>query len=114
VRGEKAVFLTLILLATLLQPVLAINDYGEDEDYLGQVVDDYLTDDNVSSAVGVVHNSTLDCMELDRKSLSFDANFSTWTEVDGSNRLSQTDTRSSFTTLYRSDNNIYLYKDEGA
>lgn len=115
-RGKKALFLAVILLATVLQPVLAINDYGEDEDYLGQVVDDYLTDDNVSMAVGVVHNGTLDCMELNLTVLDEPVyeDLSSYAEVnDGTNDFSQTVTRNSWTTLRR-DADGYVYKDFGA
>ena len=48
----------------LLPSVLAINDYGEDEDYLGQVVDDYENDDNIAATVNIINNLTLGCMEL--------------------------------------------------
>jgi len=65
VRTQKAIFFTLILLAPLLPSVLAINDYGEDEDYLGQVVDDYENVDNIAAMIDTIHNETLDCMELD-------------------------------------------------
>jgi len=39
--------------------------------------------------------------------------FTTWIENDPSNRLTQTVTRSTFTSINRADNNTYLYKDYG-
>jgi len=104
VRGKKAVFLALIMLATLLQPVLAIDDYGEDEAYLGQVVDDYLNEDYVQAKNNVIRNATLDCMELEYLSGSIpipenftDGNWVEWGANIG--RLSQTDSRSIHTDL---------------
>jgi len=38
--------------------------------------------------------------------------FTTWTESDPSNRLSQTAARSTFTNLYRTDDNTYLWKNK--
>ena len=63
--------------------MLAINDYGEDEDYLGQVVDDYENDDNIASMINAIHNETLNCMELNLTAPEkVYENFSSWTEFE--------------------------------
>lgn len=113
-RGPRALFLCLILLVTVLQPVLAINDYGEDEDYLGQVVDDYENDDNVSSAYNVINNATLDCMEL-VYSVSEGMileNFTTYTEQDEGGGVSVDDYF--IDAVIARNRNRYVYFDFGA
>jgi len=114
VRAPKALFLCLILLVTVLQPVLAINDYGEDEDYLGQVVDDYLNEDYVQTKNNVIRNDTLGCMELNYTDIPgiTDEDFTTYTEVDVEGTVSKTASRITFTSLDR-DDTAYVYKDFG-
>lgn len=82
--------------------------------YLGEFIDDYENTDNVSAAYNVINNETLDCMEL-YYSTGLDPyeNFTEWIESDIPNRLSQTDLRSTFTNLARSDSDVYLYRDFG-
>lgn len=88
-------------------------DYGEDDDYLGQIVDDYLNDDYINETVSVINNVTLDCMELEVLNLTYYEDFDDYTEVDGLGRLTHTNVRSIFTNIARSDNDVYLYDDKG-
>lgn len=90
--------------------------YGEDETYLGQVVDSYVNDTGVAVVAGTFHNETLDCMELNYTDLFLPVyeNISGYTEADdGTNDFSQTSTRNSWTTLRR-DADGYVYRDFGA
>ena len=108
-RGKKAVFIALIMLVTLLQPVLAIDDYGEDEAYLGQVVDDYENDDNVASAYNIINNVILDCMELN---LTVGIDFLDYTEIDGANDITVSNEKIEWSSMRR-DADAYVYYDYG-
>jgi len=113
-RRSRALLVALILLTTVLQPVLAINDYGEDEDYLGQVVDEYLNEDYVQAKNNVIRNDTLGCMELNYTYI-FEVeneNFTTYIEVDIEGTVSKTASRITFTSMDR-DDTAYVYKDFG-
>ena len=59
----KNTILFFLLLSALIPQAWAA-DFGEDEDYLGQVVDDYENDDNIAATVNIINNLTLGCMEL--------------------------------------------------
>jgi len=71
----KTILFFLILSALIPQAYAA--DFGEDHAYLGQVVDDYENDDNVDAAVDVIHNSTLECMELNYSGIGVK-----WDDID--------------------------------
>ena len=96
--------------------MLAIDDYGEDEDYLGQVVDDYLNEDNIQAKNNVIRNATLNCMELNYSMADnpIPENYTdgSWIEW-GANiaDLTQTSTRSTWTNLAQTDEAI-LTKDK--
>ena len=62
--SRYTVFFLISLLFFTNIVIVAAADYGEDETYLGQIVDDYENEDNVSAAYNVINNETLDCMEL--------------------------------------------------
>lgn len=113
-RATKAILLTLILLAIVLPPVLAINDYGEDEDYLGQVVDDYENAANIAAMTNTIHNETLDCMELNYS--SFDTmimqNFTDFTEVEEGTEFNTISEISLDMNIWRSMTS-YMYYDFG-
>ena len=102
------------LLLSALAPLAHAADFGEDDQYLGQVVDDYENDDYVNVTFQTINNVSLNCMELNYSSVILYENFSSYTEVDALNRLTQTDRRSTFTNINRADNNIYLYDDKGS
>ena len=111
-RGKKAVFLVLIMLTTLLQPVLAINDYGEDEDYLGQVVDDYTNEDYVQSKTSVINNATLDCMELNTTAGTggfLYENFTEYTVVDEDSDFTIIDRQITWSSLRRDATSWVVY-----
>ena len=59
----KRTILFFLLLSALIPQAWAA-DFGEDEEYLGQVVDDYENNDNIAAMIDTIHNETLDCMEL--------------------------------------------------
>ena len=89
---SKRLILFFLLLSALLPPIYAA-DYGEDEPYLGQVVDDYINADNVTVAYKVINNLTLDCMELNYTWIEGTVfqNFSNYVEVDELNDMTVTD-----------------------
>lgn len=58
------VFFILILNLFPAFPFVESAGYGEENENLGQFTDDFENDDNVSVAVDVINNQTLDCMEL--------------------------------------------------
>lgn len=103
-RELKPLIITLFILVIITQPVLAINDYGEDGDYLGQVVDDYTNEDFVQSKTNVINNETLDCMELNFTSGGVGPlyeNFTTYTEVDSAADITKTDRVITWSTMRR-------------
>ena len=57
------VLLTIIIISPM-NPIVLADGYGEENESLGQFVDDYENDDNVSFSINVINNQTLDCMEL--------------------------------------------------
>jgi len=109
---SKRIILFFLLLSALLPPTYAA-DYGEDEDYLGQVVDDYETNDNVTAVYNVIHNATLDCMEL-VYGASEDMilqNFLVYTEVDELNGIVVNDY--DIDAILQRNKNRYVYYDFG-
>jgi len=83
--NKIVLFFVIIMLFT---PLVNAANFGEDEDYLGQVIDDYENDDNVDGAVNIINNSTLDCMELNLTSGLLTENYTTYTEHDvGADRI---------------------------
>ena len=82
------ILLCFILLTPIIQPVLASNNFGEDEDYLGQVVDDYENDNNIASMINTINNETLNCMELNYSSgVPKYEDFEVYTEVDPAGKV---------------------------
>ena len=79
----KITILFFLILSALIPQAWAA-DFGEDEEYLGQVVDDYENADNIAAMIDTINNETLDCMELNYS--SFDSmimqNFTEFTEVE--------------------------------
>ena len=63
--------------------------YGEDETALGQFVDSFETSGNVSVAVNVIRNSTLEAMELNSTAggIKQYENFTAYTQVEPDNRV---------------------------
>ena len=108
-RTQKAIFLTLIFMAMLLPSVLAIDDYGEDEDYLGQVIDDYENADNIAAMIDTINNETLDCIELN---YTAGIDFNDYTEVDADGDITIASTRIDWDTMKRSAVS-YVYRDYG-
>ena len=109
----KRIILFFLVLSVLIPPAYAA-DFGEDDEYLGQVVDDYINDDNVSAAYNVINNSTLDCMELSYGSVDGMVleNFSVYTEQDEGGGITVTDTF--VDAVINRNRNRYLYYDFGA
>ena len=58
------IFFILILSLFPALPFVESAGYGEENENLGQFTDDFENADNVSVAVNVINNQTLDCMEL--------------------------------------------------
>jgi len=88
--------------------------YGEAETALGQFVDSFEDLDNVSIAVEVIRNSTLNAMELNKTGTVPDyLDLTTFTEVDPGNDMTVTAPRNTWTVMPRNVNN-YLYYDFGA
>ena len=99
----KRIILFFLLLSALIPPAYAA-DYGEDEEYLGQIVDDYTNNDNVSAAFNVINNETLDCMELNYtigESGPIYENFTEYTEVDSAADIAKTDKVITWSTMQR-------------
>jgi len=61
----KRIILFFLLLSVLIPQVRAAN-FGEDDLYLGQVIDDYKNDDYLNITSNMIRNPTLECMELEK------------------------------------------------
>lgn len=59
-------------------------DFGEDDEYLGQVVDDYENATNIAAMINTINNVTLNCMELNYSTIENPAyeDFEVYTELD--------------------------------
>jgi hypothetical protein len=87
--------------------------YGEDSPALGQFVDDYTDTNNISVAVDVVRNSTIDAIELNVSALTPDyENFTTYSVVDENADLTITDLEILFSSVRR-DADTYVSYDYG-
>ena len=114
---SKFIFLLMFLFIFIECEIVIVysSNYGEDDTYLGQFVDDYLNDYYVDSTYQIIYNSTLDCMELE---LLIDTekvieDFSTYTEVDtGSNRIQFVNDTYVTHVAHRTED-TYLYYDYG-
>ena len=92
---------------------VAASEYGEDEAYLGQIVDDYENDDNIAAAFNVIHNETLDCMELNFTFGVSARDYTSFVEVDvPANRITFPNTTCVRHVSSRSEI-TYLYEDSG-
>jgi len=112
----KRTILFFLLLSALIPPVYSA-EYGEDEDYLGQVVDDYENAANIAAMTNTIHNETLDCMELLWSSVEgmIIENFTLYDEVDPNSRISRTSsTKIVVNGLKRGDGDSYVREDYGA
>jgi len=90
------VFFILILSLFPTPPFVESAGYGEENENLGQFTDDFENADNVSVAVDVINNQTLDCMELNYTTGLPNWFNSSWSyrkghEVEGSEDGPQTD-----------------------
>lgn len=114
---KKEIFFTLFILVFLIPINFSLNDpdYGEDDTYLGNIVDSYLNDDNINITEDVEHNSSLGCMELVEEEIGGDVeDFSLYTEVDiGANRLQFVSDTHIRHMSYRNEE-TYMYEDYGA
>jgi len=107
------VFFILILILWPVLPFVESAGYGEENENLGQFTDDFENDDNVSVAVNVINNQTLDCMELNYIAESPDyENFTEYTEIDPLNRYEVTDFETEF-YQWRRDDDCIVYFDYG-
>ena len=87
--------------------------YGEENESLGQFVDDYENADNVSIAVNVINNQTLECMELNYTLGVKDyEDFTTYTEDDAAGDLTFVALKVDWNTMRR-DSDSHLFKDYG-
>lgn len=100
-RCSKAIFLVLIILATVLPPVLAIDE----------VVDNFTDETWVAAKYLVVRNNTYDAMELETY-LQGSEDFTPYTEVDGGGDITRASERITFTTMRRGADD-YVWKDFG-
>ena len=83
---SKAILFFLLLSALIPQAWAA--DFGEDEDYLGQVIDDYENDNNIAAMIDTINNETLNCMELNFSGTQqIPQNFTLYTEVEEGNEI---------------------------
>lgn len=105
----KLFFLILTLLMGSIQFNVSAAPYGEDSPSLGQLVDDYENEDNVSSAYNVWNNVTLDSMELNYTS-GITEDFTSYTEVDEDGDLTITPSKIDISSLRR-DAETYVWKD---
>lgn len=83
---KSIVFFLILIIIPNINLVLASSDYGEDDPYLGQFVDDYLNNDYVNITNNIIHNETLNCMELEYQSTIWKTeNLITYQETDPNN-----------------------------
>jgi hypothetical protein len=76
--------------------------YGEDSTALGQFVDSFENDDNVSIAYQVINNVTLEVMELNTTALILEyENYTTFTEIDEDGDITVLDYDITFDTMRR-------------
>jgi len=71
IKSKRIIPIFFILVLSLFPtlPFVESAGYGEENENLGQFTDDYENADNVSVAVNVINNQTLDCMELNMSSM---------------------------------------------
>jgi hypothetical protein len=71
---KKKILISIIIISLLINIPFSYcptdEGYGEDNDNLGQFVDSYENDDNITVAYQVINNVTLDCMELEETAIS--------------------------------------------
>ena len=109
----KAIILIFFFLFPAFAGINAVTDegYGETETALGQFVDSFETSNNVSTAVNVIRNTTLEVMELNGSGGSVHANenFTDYTEVDANNKITVFSDRIEFIILRRDDGGWVSY-----
>lgn len=105
---KTIIFLFLVLVICAIFVISFENAYG-----LDKIQDDYINETRVQAKNDIVRNTTFDCMELeyDIGATKVYEDFTTWTETDALNRLSQTALRTTWTNLRRDDDDINLWKD---
>lgn len=93
----------------MLIPIVHAADFGEDEEYLDQIVDDYEDTDFVNVTVEIIHNASLECMELNYTSGGGFENLSAYTEVDSAGDLTVTDNNLTWDTMRRDAESWVVY-----
>ena len=112
IRISLAIAVFAVFFSAILSAGGATNEgYGEDQTSLGQHTDSFEDSNNVSVAVDVIRNSTLEVMELN---YSIDGpayeNFTTYTEVDEDGDITITSSKIDWVTMRR-DAETYVWKD---
>jgi len=110
------IFFILILSVFPIIPFTESAGYGEENENLGQFTDDFENDDNVSVAVNVINNQTLDCMELNYTEMGGGIvyeNYSTYTENDANNRFTVSNNIIVVESLGANDKHHYVTYDYG-
>lgn len=105
----KLFFLILTLILSSVRFNVFAAPYGEDSLSLGQLVDDYENENNVSSADNVWNNVTLDSMELNFTGGVVE-DFTSYTEVDEDGDLTITAPKIDISSMRR-DAETYVWKD---
>ena len=102
----SAVFLIFLIVFSTGYPVYSAGTdegYGETETALGQFVDSFEDSGNISTAVNVIRNATLEVMELNTSAATPNENFTTYTEVDTNNKITVFEDRIEFIQLRLDD-----------
>lgn len=106
-KSKKSRLFVIVLLAIILIiptiPKIMGAGYGEENESLGQFVDDYENDDNVSVAVNVINNQTLDCMELNTKVVLDYEKYTSYERIGEDTVLEINDYNVSFVQYHRGD-----------
>lgn len=112
-KAKAGILVFLIIFSAAARIQAATNEgYGEDSTALGQFVDSFETSDNISTAVNVIRNATLEVMELNVSVALPNENFTAYTEVDTNNKITVLEDRIEFIQLRRDDEG-YVYRDFG-
>lgn len=108
------VFFILILSLFPTLPFVESAGYGEENENLGQFTDDFENPDNVSVAVNVINNQTLDCMELNISAggNKLYENFNDYTQIEPDDRVDIVNDTHVAHNSFR-DEDSYLYYDYG-